>query len=114
MCVCMVFYRKSFSFRRLSYLSSKFQLHVLLNELKESAEQKEVPHRDFYNIRKVCPALPFSCLKAVLQFPFFPFFSVLVILILDSVFTCVCVKEQEFLLDPTWNHALCFNTKFKV
>ncbi|XP_025100390.1 AMP deaminase 2-like isoform X4 [Pomacea canaliculata] len=44
---------KSFSFRRLSYLSSKFQLHVLLNELKESAEQKEVPHRDFYNIRKV-------------------------------------------------------------
>ncbi|KAL8596222.1 AMP deaminase 2 [Nucella lapillus] len=44
---------KSFCYRRLSYLSSKFQLHVLLNELKESAEQKEVPHRDFYNIRKV-------------------------------------------------------------
>ncbi|XP_041373098.1 AMP deaminase 2-like isoform X2 [Gigantopelta aegis] len=44
---------KSFCFRRLSFLSSKFQLHVLLNELKESASQKEVPHRDFYNIRKV-------------------------------------------------------------
>ncbi|XP_021362572.1 AMP deaminase 2-like isoform X5 [Mizuhopecten yessoensis] len=44
---------KSFAYRRLSYLSSKYQLHLLLNELKESASQKEVPHRDFYNIRKV-------------------------------------------------------------
>ncbi|XP_064618252.1 LOW QUALITY PROTEIN: AMP deaminase 2-like [Liolophura sinensis] len=44
---------KSFCYRRLSYLSSKYQLHTLLNELKESAEQKAVPHRDFYNIRKV-------------------------------------------------------------
>lgn len=44
---------KSFCFRRLSYLSAKFQLHVLMNELKESAAQKTVPHRDFYNIRKV-------------------------------------------------------------
>ena len=49
--------RKSFCYRRVSYLSSKYQLHVLLNELKESAEQKEVPHRDFYNIRKVLWAL---------------------------------------------------------
>lgn len=44
---------KSFCYRRLSYLSSKFQLHVLLNEMKENALQKAVPHRDFYNIRKV-------------------------------------------------------------
>lgn len=44
---------KSFCFRRLSYLYSKFQLHVLLNELRELASQKAVPHRDFYNIRKV-------------------------------------------------------------
>ncbi|XP_072166234.1 AMP deaminase 2-like [Diadema setosum] len=44
---------KSFSYRRLSYLSSKFQLHNLLNEMKELAAQKSVPHRDFYNIRKV-------------------------------------------------------------
>jgi len=44
---------KSFCYRRLSYLSSKFQLHVLLNELKELAAQKAVPHRDFYNVRKV-------------------------------------------------------------
>ncbi|KAH7945946.1 hypothetical protein HPB49_017739 [Dermacentor silvarum] len=34
------------------YLTSKFQLHVLLNELRELAAQKAVPHRDFYNIRK--------------------------------------------------------------
>lgn len=45
--------RKSFCYRRLSYLSSKYQLHVLLNELRELASQKAVPHRDFYNIRKV-------------------------------------------------------------
>ncbi|XP_064650664.1 AMP deaminase 2-like isoform X3 [Lineus longissimus] len=44
---------KSFCYRRLTYLSSKFQLHSLLNELRESAAQKEVPHRDFYNLRKV-------------------------------------------------------------
>ncbi|XP_013422045.1 AMP deaminase 2 [Lingula anatina] len=44
---------KSFCYRRLSYLSSKFQLHSLLNEMREAAAQKEVPHRDFYNIRKV-------------------------------------------------------------
>lgn len=46
-------YRKSFCYRRLSYLSSKFQLHVLLNELRELASQKAVPHRDFYNLRWV-------------------------------------------------------------
>lgn len=44
---------KSFCYRRLTYLSAKYQLHVLLNELRELALQKAVPHRDFYNIRKV-------------------------------------------------------------
>ncbi|XP_063307979.1 AMP deaminase 2 isoform X2 [Pelobates fuscus] len=44
---------KSFCYRRLQYLSSRYQMHVLLNEMKELAAQKKVPHRDFYNIRKV-------------------------------------------------------------
>lgn len=44
---------KSFCYRRLCYLSAKFNVHILLNELKESADQKSVSHRDFYNIRKV-------------------------------------------------------------
>uniref|UniRef100_A0AAV2M7K8 AMP deaminase 2 n=1 Tax=Knipowitschia caucasica TaxID=637954 RepID=A0AAV2M7K8_KNICA len=44
---------KSFCYRRLQYLTSKFQMHSLLNEMKELAAQKKVPHRDFYNIRKV-------------------------------------------------------------
>ncbi|KFD46831.1 hypothetical protein M513_12277 [Trichuris suis] len=44
---------KSFCHRRLCYLHSKFQLHILLNDLREMTEQKSVPHRDFYNIRKV-------------------------------------------------------------
>ncbi|XP_067937860.1 AMP deaminase 2-like isoform X2 [Watersipora subatra] len=44
---------KSFAYRRLQYLSSKFHMHCLLNENLESVAQKRVPHRDFYNIRKV-------------------------------------------------------------
>lgn len=44
---------KSFCFQRLSFLQSKYQLHNLLNEIKEIAEQKAVSHRDFYNSRKV-------------------------------------------------------------
>ncbi|KAI8824313.1 uncharacterized protein EV422DRAFT_316060 [Fimicolochytrium jonesii] len=44
---------KSFAFRRLRYLESKFHMYVLLNEYQEIADTKRVPHRDFYNIRKV-------------------------------------------------------------
>ncbi|KAL4923760.1 AMP deaminase [Aspergillus undulatus] len=44
---------KSFSFKRLSYLEGKFQLYTLLNEYQEIADSKKVPHRDFYNVRKV-------------------------------------------------------------
>lgn len=44
---------KSFCYRRLCYLSSKYQLYALLNENRELAAQKAVSHRDFYNIRKV-------------------------------------------------------------
>ncbi|KAI0821957.1 AMP deaminase [Trametes gibbosa] len=44
---------KSFAFRRLNYLESKFTMYSLLNESQELAEMKSVPHRDFYNTRKV-------------------------------------------------------------
>ncbi|EJD76725.1 adenosine monophosphate deaminase, variant [Loa loa] len=44
---------KSFCYRRLCFLQNKFQLHTLMNEIREQHEQKSVPHRDFYNIRKV-------------------------------------------------------------
>ncbi|KAI0489576.1 hypothetical protein F4859DRAFT_461495 [Xylaria cf. heliscus] len=44
---------KSFAFRRLQYLEEKFKLYVLLNEYQETADTKRVPHRDFYNVRKV-------------------------------------------------------------
>lgn len=44
---------KSYSFKRLSYLEGKFQLYSLLNEYQEIADSKKVPHRDFYNVRKV-------------------------------------------------------------
>ncbi|KAI0766452.1 AMP deaminase [Trametes elegans] len=44
---------KSFAFRRLNYLASKFTMYSLLNEPQELAEMKSVPHRDFYNTRKV-------------------------------------------------------------
>ncbi|KAF1932504.1 AMP deaminase [Didymella exigua CBS 183.55] len=44
---------KSFAFRRLSYLEGRFNLYYLLNEYQEIADSKKVPHRDFYNVRKV-------------------------------------------------------------
>ncbi|CAJ2513358.1 Uu.00g014770.m01.CDS01 [Anthostomella pinea] len=44
---------KSFAFRRLQYLEGKFHLYALLNEYQETADTKKVPHRDFYNVRKV-------------------------------------------------------------
>ncbi|KAF1810545.1 AMP deaminase [Eremomyces bilateralis CBS 781.70] len=44
---------KSFAFRRLQYLEGKFNLYYLLNEYQEMADSKKVPHRDFYNVRKV-------------------------------------------------------------
>lgn len=43
----------SFSYRQLELLASKFQLHCLLNGSRELDAQKSVPHRDFYNVRKV-------------------------------------------------------------
>lgn len=44
---------KSFAFRRLQYLEAKWDLYSLLNEYHEIADSKRVPHRDFYNVRKV-------------------------------------------------------------
>ncbi|XP_061884635.1 AMP deaminase 3 [Entelurus aequoreus] len=44
---------KTYCHRRLNFLSSKFHLHEMLNEMAELKELKGVPHRDFYNVRKV-------------------------------------------------------------
>ncbi|CAK4078537.1 unnamed protein product [Aphanomyces euteiches] len=44
---------KTFAFKRLKLLEARFNLHVLLNSDRELVSQKAVPHRDFYNIRKV-------------------------------------------------------------
>uniref|UniRef100_A0A8C9X694 AMP deaminase n=1 Tax=Sander lucioperca TaxID=283035 RepID=A0A8C9X694_SANLU len=43
---------KTYCHRRLNFLSSKFYLHDMLNEMAELKELKSVPHRDFYNVRK--------------------------------------------------------------
>ena len=40
---------------RLKLLEARFKLHNLLNDHVELAQQKAVPHRDFYNIRKARP-----------------------------------------------------------
>ncbi|NXX26600.1 AMPD1 deaminase, partial [Nicator chloris] len=45
--------RKTYAHRRLKFLSSKFQVHEMLNEMAEMKELKNNPHRDFYNCRKV-------------------------------------------------------------
>uniref|UniRef100_A0A3B4T8B0 AMP deaminase n=1 Tax=Seriola dumerili TaxID=41447 RepID=A0A3B4T8B0_SERDU len=44
---------KGSSVVRLNFLASKFYLHEMLNEMAELKELKCVPHRDFYNVRKV-------------------------------------------------------------
>ncbi|KAH0832734.1 hypothetical protein AYO21_00361 [Fonsecaea monophora] len=44
---------KSFAYRRLQYLEGRYNLYALLNEYEEVADTKKVPHRDFYNVRKV-------------------------------------------------------------
>ncbi|XP_056622235.1 AMP deaminase 3b isoform X1 [Triplophysa dalaica] len=44
---------KTYCHRRLNFLMSKFYLHEMLNEMAELKELKGVPHRDFYNVRKV-------------------------------------------------------------
>ncbi|KAF7648764.1 hypothetical protein LDENG_00152260, partial [Lucifuga dentata] len=44
---------KTYCHRRLNFLASKFYLHEMLNEMEELKELKSVPHRDFYNVRKV-------------------------------------------------------------
>uniref|UniRef100_A0A8C8GT20 AMP deaminase n=1 Tax=Oncorhynchus tshawytscha TaxID=74940 RepID=A0A8C8GT20_ONCTS len=44
---------KTYCHRRLNFLGSKFYLHEMLNEMAELKELKGVPHRDFYNVRKV-------------------------------------------------------------
>lgn len=44
---------KTYSYQRLEILFAKFNLHCLLNETRENECTKCVPHRDFYNVRKV-------------------------------------------------------------
>lgn len=44
---------KSFAFKRLQYLETKWNMYSLLNEFEETALSKKNPHRDFYNVRKV-------------------------------------------------------------
>jgi AMP deaminase len=43
----------SYSFKRLEILAALFNLHLLLNQSRENDVVKSVPHRDFYNVRKV-------------------------------------------------------------
>ncbi|XP_071841832.1 AMP deaminase 2-like isoform X1 [Apostichopus japonicus] len=52
---------KSFTSRRLTCLQSRFTLHKMLNEVQELESQKSVPHRDFYNVRKVDTHVHIAC-----------------------------------------------------
>ena len=44
---------KTYAFRQLDILDSKFNLHKMQHNYQEFADTKIVPHRDFYNVRKV-------------------------------------------------------------
>jgi len=44
---------KSYAYRRLQFLEKRYELYALANEYQETVDSKRVPHRDFYNVRKV-------------------------------------------------------------
>ncbi|OMJ26350.1 AMP deaminase [Smittium culicis] len=44
---------KTWTYKRLKYLEARWQMYLQLYELQERLESKNVPHRDFYNVRKV-------------------------------------------------------------
>jgi hypothetical protein len=44
---------KSLAFQRLQLLEDRFKMHCMLNMDLELRQQKLVPHRDFYNVRKI-------------------------------------------------------------
>lgn len=44
---------KTFAYNRLKIQEARFRLHRLLNEQAELSMQRQVPHRDFYNTRKI-------------------------------------------------------------
>ena len=44
---------KTFCHNRLQILEARFNLHELLNHEIEQLVQKSIPHRDFYNVRKI-------------------------------------------------------------
>jgi AMP deaminase len=44
---------RTFAFGRLKILDARFDLHSRVNYLAEVWAQKAVPHRDFYNVRKI-------------------------------------------------------------
>lgn len=62
---------KTFCYRRLQILKARFDLHLWLNDTAESGEIKSVPHRDFYNVRKIDNHVHHSaCMSQVLYYTF--------------------------------------------
>jgi hypothetical protein len=54
--LCCIVHRADVSamaFRRLEMLEMRFKMHRILNADREHTETKAVPHRDFYNTRKI-------------------------------------------------------------
>ena len=54
--LCFIVHRADVSamaFRRLEMLEMRFKMHRILNADREHTETKAVPHRDFYNTRKI-------------------------------------------------------------
>lgn len=44
---------RTYCYQRLQLLEARFDLHELLNGEAEVLHQKQIPHRDFYNVRKI-------------------------------------------------------------
>ena len=108
---------KSLTFRRLRYLQAQFNLYHLQNETLEFEDQRRVPHRDFYNVRKVDTHVHHSsCMncKHLLRFikaklKSFPHDPVIMrdgrALTLDEVFKSLSLTAYDLSIDALDMHA---------
>ncbi|CAG8543490.1 1775_t:CDS:2 [Funneliformis caledonium] len=108
---------KSYAYKRLCYLESKWNMYSLLREYQEIADSKSVPHRDFYNVRKVDTHVHLSsCMnsKHLLRFiksklKKFPKDEVIFrdnkVLTLEQVFKSLKLSAYELSIDTLDMHA---------
>lgn len=80
-------------------------MHILLNEMKELAAQKKVPHRDFYNIRKVRSTKTVLAQRKAWWFVVIDQICHLKTVIMTCV--CQCRWTRTSTRHPAWTRSTC-------